>query len=151
MVAEQAIQCGFCTPGIVIGGAALLARVTSLWRKIKEVPYSMAMEAKYTKDEILTIYISRAYLGAGTRGFEAAAQRYFGKSAAEVTPAEAAMLAGLLKAPSRYSPTTNPDKAAAVAEKPQAIGWFVGQVMKATGGKANPAAVNDILKAKLGL
>ncbi|HEV2082903.1 MAG TPA: Asp-tRNA(Asn)/Glu-tRNA(Gln) amidotransferase subunit GatB [Brevundimonas sp.] len=45
----------------------------------------------------------------------------------------------------------NPDKAAAVAEKPQAIGWFVGQVMKATGGKANPAAVNEILKARLGL
>ena len=45
----------------------------------------------------------------------------------------------------------NPDKAAAVADKPQAIGWFVGQVMKATGGKANPAAVNDILKAKLGV
>jgi len=45
----------------------------------------------------------------------------------------------------------NPDKAAAVADKPQAIGWFVGQVMKATGGKANPASVNDILKAKLGL
>ena len=45
----------------------------------------------------------------------------------------------------------NPDKAAAVAEKPQALGWFVGQVMKATGGKANPAAVNDILKAKLGI
>ncbi len=45
----------------------------------------------------------------------------------------------------------NPDKAAAVAERPQAIGWFVGQVMKATGGKANPAAVNEILKAKLGL
>ncbi len=45
----------------------------------------------------------------------------------------------------------NPDKAAAVAERPQAIGWFVGQVMKATGGKANPAAVNDILKARLGL
>ena len=43
------------------------------------------------------------------------------------------------------------DLVAAVAEKPQAIGWFVGQVMKATGGKANPAAVNDILKAKLGL
>ncbi|RZJ01939.1 MAG: Asp-tRNA(Asn)/Glu-tRNA(Gln) amidotransferase subunit GatB [Brevundimonas sp.] len=45
----------------------------------------------------------------------------------------------------------NPDKAAAVAEKPQSLGWFVGQVMKSTGGKANPAAVNDILKAKLGL
>jgi aspartyl-tRNA(Asn)/glutamyl-tRNA(Gln) amidotransferase subunit B len=46
---------------------------------------------------------------------------------------------------------TNPDKAAQVKEKPQAIGWFVGQVMKETGGKANPAAVNDILKKKLGL
>jgi aspartyl-tRNA(Asn)/glutamyl-tRNA(Gln) amidotransferase subunit B len=45
----------------------------------------------------------------------------------------------------------NPDKAAVVADKPQAIGWFVGQVMKATGGKANPAAVNEILKAKLGI
>jgi aspartyl-tRNA(Asn)/glutamyl-tRNA(Gln) amidotransferase subunit B len=45
----------------------------------------------------------------------------------------------------------NPDKVAAVKAKPQAVGWFVGQVMKATGGKANPAAVNDILKAKLGL
>jgi aspartyl-tRNA(Asn)/glutamyl-tRNA(Gln) amidotransferase subunit B len=45
----------------------------------------------------------------------------------------------------------NPDKAAAVKDKPQAIGWFVGQVMKATGGKANPGTVNDLLKAKLGL
>ena len=47
--------------------------------------------------------------------------------------------------------SANPEKAAAVKEKPQAIGWFVGQVMKATGGKANPAAVNSILRAKLGL
>lgn len=45
----------------------------------------------------------------------------------------------------------NPDKAEAVKDKPQALGWFVGQVMKATGGKANPAAVNDILKTKLGV
>ncbi len=45
----------------------------------------------------------------------------------------------------------NPDKAAEVAAKPQALGWFVGQVMKATGGKANPATVNELLKAKLGV
>lgn len=82
-------------------------RVSSVVRKLKEVPFAMAMEWKYTKDEILTIYLSRAYLGAGARGFEAAAQRYFGKSAADVTPAEAAMLAGLLKAPSYYAPTAN--------------------------------------------
>ena len=76
-------------------------------RKIKEVPMALAMELKYTKDEILTMYLNRAYLGAGSNGFEAASQRYFGKSANFVTPAEAAMLAGLLKAPSTYAPTRN--------------------------------------------
>ncbi len=82
-------------------------RQGSLWRKIKEAIYAMALEAKYSKDEILTIYLNRVYLGAGSRGFEAASQRYFGKSAAQVVPAEAAMLAGLLKAPSKYAPTAN--------------------------------------------
>lgn len=82
-------------------------RKGSLWRKVKEVPFALAMELKYSKNDILTIYFNRAYLGAGTRGFEAAAQRYFGKSARDVTPAEAAMLAGLLKAPSYYAPTNN--------------------------------------------
>lgn len=82
-------------------------RSGGVYRKIKEVPFALALEAKYSKDEILTIYLNRAYLGAGTRGFEAAAQRYFGKSANDVTPAEAAMLAGLLKAPSYYAPTNN--------------------------------------------
>ncbi|MDZ7905122.1 MAG: transglycosylase domain-containing protein [Cypionkella sp.] len=78
-----------------------------IYRKLKEIPYSMAMELKYSKAEILTIYFNRAYLGAGARGFEAAAQRYFGVSANQVDPAQAAMLAGLLKAPSRFAPTNN--------------------------------------------
>jgi penicillin-binding protein 1A len=82
-------------------------RQSSLVRKLKEVPFSFAMEAKYGKDSVLTLYLNRAYLGAGTRGFEAAAQRYFGISANEVNPAQAAMLAGLLKAPTRYAPTAN--------------------------------------------
>ncbi len=82
-------------------------RRTTIARKIKEAVYAMAMELRYSKDEILTIYLNRAYLGAGSRGFEAAAQRYFGKSANEVTPSEAAMLAGLLVAPSRFAPTAN--------------------------------------------
>ncbi len=80
-------------------------RETTIARKLKEVPFAIAMELKYSKDEILTIYLNRAYLGAGARGFEAAAQRYFGKSAANVDAAEAAMLAGLLVAPSYYAPT----------------------------------------------
>lgn len=82
-------------------------RRTTLVRKAKEAIYALAMELRYSKDDILTIYLNRVYLGAGSRGFEAAAQRYFGKSANEVSPAEAAMLAGLLVAPSRFAPTTN--------------------------------------------
>lgn len=82
-------------------------RRTTLWRKVQEAVYAMAMEVRYSKEEILTIYLNRAYLGAGTRGFEAAAQRYFGKSANVVNPAEAAMLAGLLKAPTTFAPTNN--------------------------------------------
>jgi penicillin-binding protein 1A len=79
----------------------------TIWRKIQELPFAFALELRYTKDEILTIYMNRAFLGAGARGFEAAAQRYFGRSAAVVGPAEAAMLAGLLVAPSYFAPTRN--------------------------------------------
>lgn len=82
-------------------------RQGSMVRKIKEAVYAMAMEARYSKNEILSIYMNRAYLGAGANGFEAASQRYFGKSAAEVNIAESAMLAGLLTAPSRFAPTSN--------------------------------------------
>ncbi len=83
----------------------------TMWRKLKEMPYAFALELKYSKDEILSIYLNRAYLGAGAHGFEAAAQRYFGKSASEVSAPEAAMLAGLLTAPSRFAPTTSLERA----------------------------------------
>jgi membrane peptidoglycan carboxypeptidase len=86
-------------------------REGTLWRKIQELPYAFALELRFTKNEILSIYINRAFLGAGSRGFEAAAQRYFGHSAAAVTPQEAAMLAGLLVAPSYYAPTRNLERA----------------------------------------
>ncbi len=87
----------------------------TVWRKLQEVPYALALEWKFSKDEILTIYMNRAFLGAGARGFEAAAQRYFGRSANEVTAPEAAMLAGLLVAPSFYAPTRNLARAQARA------------------------------------
>ncbi|MDF3607082.1 transglycosylase domain-containing protein [Paracoccus sp. DMF-8] len=86
-------------------------RKSSIWRKIKEVPYAIALESKYSKQDILNIYMNRSYLGAGARGFEAASQRYFDKPATDVTPAEAAMLAGLLKAPSYFAPTANLQRA----------------------------------------
>ncbi len=96
------------------GGSSITQQVAKLvWfdntrtleRKIKEIPAALALEWKFSKNEILSIYLNRAYLGSGATGFEAAAERYFGKSAAEVNPAEAAMLAGLLRAPSRFAPT----------------------------------------------
>ncbi len=87
----------------------------TVWRKIRELPYAFALEAAFSKDEILTIYMNRAFLGAGARGFEAAAQRYFARSATEVGPAESAMLAGLLVAPSAFAPTRNLERAQARA------------------------------------
>ena len=120
-------------------------RSGGVWRKVKEVPFAMAMEWKYTKEEILTIYFNRAYLGAGARGFEAAAQRYFGKSAANVTPAEAAMLAGLLKAPSRYAPTANLKRAQDRANVIIGLMEEQGFLTKAEAdqARANPAQLSE--------
>jgi 1A family penicillin-binding protein len=101
---------------LVQGGSTLTQQVAknvflsaerSLERKLKELPMALALELKYSKEEILSIYLNRVYLGAGTFGFEAASQRYFGKSARVLSPAEAAMLAGMLRAPSRYAPTSD--------------------------------------------
>ncbi|WP_428643594.1 transglycosylase domain-containing protein [Roseibium sp.] len=80
-------------------------------RKIQELVLAFWLEAEYSKDEILEMYLNRVYLGAGAYGVDAAARRYFGKSARLLTVAEAATIAGLLKAPSRYSPARNPDLA----------------------------------------
>ena len=100
-------------PSTGISEAAFEAdcRTGSVWRKVKEIPYAFALEMKFTKAEILSIYLNRAYLGAGARGFAAASQRYFGKSVADLNPQEAAMLSGLLPAPSYYAPTSNLERA----------------------------------------
>lgn len=124
----------------------------SLWRKIKEVPYAFALEAKYSKDQILTIYLNRAYLGAGARGFEGAAQRYFGKSANEVGPAEAAMLAGLLPAPSFFAPTNNLQRARDRANV--VIGLMEDQdyltAAEARAARENPASLSPAAEARAG-
>jgi len=80
-------------------------------RKIQELVLAFWLEGEYSKDEILEMYLNRVYLGSGAYGVDAAARRYFGKSARLLTVAEAATIAGLLKAPSRYSPARNPDLA----------------------------------------
>ena len=101
---------------VVAGGSTISQQVAklvflsperSVKRKIQEAMLAFWLEREFTKQEILTIYLNRAYFGAGAYGVDAAARRYFGRSARDVDLAQAAMIAGLLKAPSRYSPAND--------------------------------------------
>ncbi len=83
----------------------------TLKRKVQELMLALWLERRFSKDQILSLYLNRVYLGAGAYGVDAAARRYFGKPAARVTLYEAALLAGLLKAPSRYNPARDADRA----------------------------------------
>ncbi len=82
-------------------------------RKVQEALLALWLETRFSKDEILSLYLNRVYLGSGTYGVDAAARRYFDKPATEVTVYEAAQLAGLLKAPSRYNPVSDYERAGA--------------------------------------
>jgi len=86
-------------------------------RKIKEALLALWLERKFTKNQILTIYLNRVYLGAGAYGVDAAARRYFGSTAETLNLPQAAMIAGLLKAPSRLNPGRDPSAAAARAAR----------------------------------
>src|SRR2546430_13822473 len=81
-------------------------------RKLLEAMVALRIEHEFTKQQILELYISRIYFGAGCYGVEAASQAYFGKSASELNLSEAAVLAGLIRSPNRFSPLRNPDGAA---------------------------------------
>jgi penicillin-binding protein 1A len=102
--------------GVVQGGSSItqqlaknlfLTNERSLERKIKEAFLAAWLEFHLTKDEILKLYLDRAYMGGGAHGVVAAADYYFGKPAKELTLAESAMLAGLFKAPTKYAPHVN--------------------------------------------
>jgi penicillin-binding protein 1A len=102
--------------GVVQGGSSItqqlaknvfLTNERSISRKIKEAYLALWLEHHLTKKQILSLYLDRAYMGGGAFGVQAAAQYYFGKSARDINLAEAAMLAGLFKAPTKYSPNVN--------------------------------------------
>ena len=106
--------------GVSQGGSTLtqqlaknlfLTQERTFQRKLQEAELAIWLERKHSKAEILELYLNRVYFGSGAYGVEAAAQRYFGKSAKHVTLAEAAMLAGLVKSPSRLAPNRNPEGA----------------------------------------
>src|SRR5204862_7450692 len=121
----RAVAVNLAARGVREGGSTLtqqlaknlfLTQKRTVARKIDEVILALALEKQYSRNEILELYLNRVYFGSGAYGVEAAAQHYFGKSARVVTLAEAAMLAGLVKAPSRLAPTRNPKLARERAE-----------------------------------
>ena len=116
----RAVLTNITSGRLVQGGSTLTQQLAknlflepdrTLRRKVQEAVLALWLETNYSKDEILEMYLNRVYFGAGAYGVDAAARRYFGKSARLISVSEAATLAGLLKAPSRYAPTRNPDLA----------------------------------------
>jgi penicillin-binding protein 1A len=136
--------------GVAQGGSTITQQLAknlfltpqrTLWRKMQEVVLALWIERKFSKNEILELYLNRVYFGSGAYGVEAAAQRYFGKPAREVKLAEAAMLAGLVKSPSRLAPSRNPDGAERRAQMvlvAMAEADFITETM-AKGAIAQPA------------
>ena len=143
VVAGSIVQGGSTITQQVIK-SMLLTPERSYERKIKEIILAYRLEKYLTKDEILTIYLNQIYLGAKAYGVEAAAREYFGASASQLTLAQAAMLAGLPKAPSRYSPYGNPERARErqlyVLSRLRDLGWINGAEYE--------AAVNEPLEYK---
>ena len=140
--------------GVVQGGSSIsqqlaknlfLSNERTIERKVKEAFLALWLEVRLPKNEILKLYLDRAYLGGGTFGVDAAAQYYFNKSARDVNLAEAAMLAGLFKAPSRFAPHINLPAARAranvVLDNLVEAGFMTeGQVF---GARRNPAMAVD--------
>ncbi len=140
--------------GVVHGGSSItqqlaknlfLSNERTLERKVKEAFLALWLETRLTKNQILKLYLDRAYLGGGAFGVDAAAQYYFNKSARDVTLAESAMLAGLFKAPTRYAPHINLPAARARANTVldnliEAGMMTEGQVF---GARRNPASSVD--------
>ncbi|MQX17290.1 PBP1A family penicillin-binding protein [Sinorhizobium terangae] len=116
----RAMLTNLTTGRMVQGGSTLTQQLAknlflsperTLERKVQEVLLALWLEQKYSKDQILAMYLNRVFFGSNAYGVEAASRRYFNKSARDVNLGEAAVLAGLLKAPSRLSPARDPDAA----------------------------------------
>jgi penicillin-binding protein 1A len=110
-------------------------------RKVDEAILALYLESRYTKDEILTLYLNRVYFGGGVYGIEAAAERFFNKNARELTLTEAAMLAGSVKAPSRYNPEASLDGAMARADlvlNAMAEQGFIGEAQRGKAATTRP-------------
>ena len=118
-----------------------LSSTKQFGRKFREGILSLAMERKFSKDQILELYLNKVYFGGGAYGIDAASRKFFGHGADHLTLSEAAIIAGLVKAPSHYSPTA--DAEAAVGRAGVVIGLMkeTGKITPAEAAAADPKAV----------
>ncbi|UHD46074.1 penicillin-binding protein 1A [Aureimonas altamirensis] len=121
----RAAVTNFTAGGTVQGGSTLTQQLAknvfltpeqTLRRKVQEAILALWLEQRFSKDQILEMYLNRVFFGSGATGAQAAARRYFDKNAGDLTLSESAMLAGLLKAPSTLNPVRNPEAAKARAD-----------------------------------
>ena len=150
----RALYVNFRAGRVVQGGSTITQQLAknlfltpdrTVTRKIQEALLALWLEHKFTKDQLLEIYLNRVYLGAGTYGVDAAAHRYFDKSARQVSVYEAAAIAGLLKAPTRFSPAHDRGQAEKRAQQVLANMVDAGYI---TAGEASAATAQ---KAQLAL
>ena len=150
----RALIADFKAGHVVQGGSTITQQVVkivflspdrTMARKLKEIAGAWALERKLSKDQILELYLNRLYLGSGAYGVDGAAHVYFGKSARDVTLAEAAMLAALTRAPSTFSPRRDLPAAQAEADKVLVALQTSGVATQAqlTEARAHPATVAD--------
>ena len=145
---------------IVQGGSTITQQVAknlfltperTAGRKIREMLLALWLERTFSKDQILTLYLNRVYLGAGTYGIDAAAERYFGRSASELSLFQAATIAGLLKAPSRYNPIADPELArsrARVVLRTMVDAGFIDTDAAAAADRSAPRALKLAVEAR---
>jgi len=121
----------------------------NLKRKVQELLIALWLEKKFTKDQILTLYLNRVYLGAGVYGIEAAANTYFNKSSRDLSLKEAAVIAGMLKAPSRYNPMYSKENAIARADVVLDVMLKSGLISKESYEKAKREQLVDVKSFKV--
>jgi penicillin-binding protein 1A len=118
-----------------------LTNTRTFGRKIKEAILALAIERRFSKDQILELYLNRVYFGGGAYGIDAASRRFFGHSAQNLSTSEAAIIAGLVKAPSNYSPTADAEAAKGRAQIVLRLMQENGYISAAEAASAEPAGV----------
>ena len=118
-----------------------LTNAYSFGRKAREAVLALALERKFSKEQILELYLNRVYFGGGSYGIDAASRKFFGHPADRLSLSEAAIIAGLVKAPSRYSPSADAEAAADRAEVVLDTMVDVGKITRREADRADPSGV----------